>query len=318
MKKLLILIYLLLISNTAFAISLGDLKKTLENATEEIKKQVEEPKENSDTKIKEEKTIKNNENENSNSLSKYEVPFHPDFNEDQIIRWINNYENLTVKNTKGKIIYTLKNFENQSAAIQKALRNKFPDQVPKDLTASELKAKEEEDKLKAEKLAERFQDLPNYTSDNHKMNWNGFREVANKLEKSKDKIIADGGIAGKNVICTLSDGDQYGFYFLGRSYNKEAMVYRFFPGNPLASTDANGIHEGLMVWSEKYVDDDPKYLYIKGKQIERDTLKYKDGPYKGKCELYDRDLYDYFKAKSDQYTNKLNKEKKEQLDKNKI
>ena len=213
MKKLLILIYLLLISNTAFAISLGDLKKTLENATEEIKKQVEEPKENSDTKIKEEKTIKNNENENSNSLSKYEVPFHPDFNEDQIIRWINNYENLTVKNTKGKIIYTLKNFENQSAAIQKALRNKFPDQVPKDLTASELKAKEEEDKLKAEKLAERFQDLPNYTSDNHKMNWNGFREVANKLEKSKDKIIADGGIAGKNVICTLSDGDQYGFYF---------------------------------------------------------------------------------------------------------
>ena len=45
MNRLLILISLLLISNTAFAISLGDLKKTLENATEEIKKEIETPKE---------------------------------------------------------------------------------------------------------------------------------------------------------------------------------------------------------------------------------------------------------------------------------
>lgn len=45
MKRLFILISLLLISNTAFAISLGDLKKTLENATEEIKKEIETPKE---------------------------------------------------------------------------------------------------------------------------------------------------------------------------------------------------------------------------------------------------------------------------------
>jgi len=39
MRRLFILISLLLISNTAFAISLGDLKKTLEDATEEIKKE---------------------------------------------------------------------------------------------------------------------------------------------------------------------------------------------------------------------------------------------------------------------------------------
>ena len=45
MNRLLILISLLLISNTAFAISLGDLKKTLENATEEMKKEIETPKE---------------------------------------------------------------------------------------------------------------------------------------------------------------------------------------------------------------------------------------------------------------------------------
>tara|TARA_B110000003_G_C16436295_1_gene452187 strand:+ start:166 stop:387 length:222 start_codon:yes stop_codon:yes gene_type:complete len=43
MKRLFILISLLLISNTAFAISLGDLKKTLEDATEEIKKEIETP-----------------------------------------------------------------------------------------------------------------------------------------------------------------------------------------------------------------------------------------------------------------------------------
>ena len=41
MKKLFIFISLLLISNTAFAISLGDLKKELEKAGNELKKELE-------------------------------------------------------------------------------------------------------------------------------------------------------------------------------------------------------------------------------------------------------------------------------------
>ena len=56
MKKLFIFISLLLISNTAFAISLGDLKKTLENATEEIKKEIETPKEQNTETPKEQNT----------------------------------------------------------------------------------------------------------------------------------------------------------------------------------------------------------------------------------------------------------------------
>ena len=63
MKKLFILISLLLISNTAFAISLGDLKKTLENATEEIKKEIETPKEQN-TETTKEKKPKKKENQN--------------------------------------------------------------------------------------------------------------------------------------------------------------------------------------------------------------------------------------------------------------
>ena len=67
MKRLFILISLLLISNTALATSLGDLKKTLEKATEEIEIQ----KEN-----KTEKKVTNQNNQNlfvDNKISEQEV-----------------------------------------------------------------------------------------------------------------------------------------------------------------------------------------------------------------------------------------------------
>jgi len=69
MKKLFILISLLLVSNTALAISLGDLKKTLEKATEEIKKEIEIPKEqNTETKLDDKKNDQQTENSNSKNL----------------------------------------------------------------------------------------------------------------------------------------------------------------------------------------------------------------------------------------------------------
>ena len=126
MKRLITFVFLILllpISNVQ-AFNFMDFKKNLEKATEkateEIKKQLEQPKENTDIENKEEKATINNKNENS--LSKYEVPWDPRDQEFMIINWINNYENLTTENTKGRIRYSLKNFENQSLAIQKALR----------------------------------------------------------------------------------------------------------------------------------------------------------------------------------------------------
>ena len=70
----------MLISNTALAISLGDLKKTLENAAEEIKKEIETPKEQNtettteqkpkkiETQSKENKTEKKVTNQNNQNL----------------------------------------------------------------------------------------------------------------------------------------------------------------------------------------------------------------------------------------------------------
>lgn len=173
------------------------------------------------------------------------------------------------------------------------------------------------------KVKQRFNELPNYSSNVHQSNWMSFADMANKIENYKDNVEKQkgNGVAGKKIICTLSDGDKYGFYFLGHypeRGNKQALVFRFFPGNALTSSDAYGIHEGLLASLEQYADDDVKFLYVEGKKIARDTLKYIDGPNRGNCEIAEKDLYDYFKSLSDKYSEKLNSQKEKQLKKNKL
>jgi hypothetical protein len=70
MKRLFILISLLLIPNTTLAISLGDLKKTLENATEEIKKEIETPKEQNTDTTTEQKSKKESQSEKETEKKK--------------------------------------------------------------------------------------------------------------------------------------------------------------------------------------------------------------------------------------------------------
>ena len=73
MKKLFIFISLLLISNTALAISLGDLKKTLENATEEIKKEIETPAQDNSNSVSEDSQKKSNEDNTAQKSSNSDI-----------------------------------------------------------------------------------------------------------------------------------------------------------------------------------------------------------------------------------------------------
>ena len=73
MKKLFIFISLLLISNTALAISLGDLKKTLENATEEIKKEIETPAQDNSNSVSEDSQKKSNEDNTAQKRSNSDI-----------------------------------------------------------------------------------------------------------------------------------------------------------------------------------------------------------------------------------------------------
>lgn len=73
MKKLFILISLLLISNTALAISLGDLKKTLEDATEEIKKEIETPAPDNSNSVSGDSQKKSNEDNTAQKTSNSDI-----------------------------------------------------------------------------------------------------------------------------------------------------------------------------------------------------------------------------------------------------
>jgi len=104
MKKLFIFISLLLISNTALAISLGDLKKTLENATEEIKKEID----NNNNQSSEKKKTQSDSISSNSNKKKVEKNSNPDVIDNKFLRTAYFCPSSNSGLTRSSIIYNSK------------------------------------------------------------------------------------------------------------------------------------------------------------------------------------------------------------------
>ena len=166
----------------------------------------------------------------------------------------------------------------------------------------------------------------NFVNVNHEEAVKYFNELYSMIEKDKKAIEEFGGISGKQLYCKGINSERYGYYFAGDNW---MLKYRFVPDPERGYVEVgsrNIIHLALEIGEGEF-SADTKEINLQIEKVNRETLDFyqvlnplEGYNYKkvGKCEIFEGDMYLKFKGHSDHYGKYLNKQKKEQEEKNQL